>query len=107
VWYNLSPNSDVATAVCAEFPTKLKQMSDQRSLLNIALRPEVVKRAVILAVIVGGILIGINHGTCIVTRKFNVTCLIQSGLTFFVPYAVSTISSVMAINCQNRSGSDR
>jgi hypothetical protein len=72
-------------------------MSDRPSFLMLALRPEVVKRAMVIALIVGGILIAINHGTCIVMGEFSPTCLVQSLLTFMVPYAVSTVSSVLAV----------
>lgn len=72
------------------------------SFFCIALRPKIVKRAMLLALVVGGILIAINHGPCITSGMFNFTCLWQSVLTFFVPYAVSTVSSVMAINEQRK-----
>ncbi len=81
-------------------------MNEQPSFLEIAFQAKVAKRAIIMAVIVGGILIGINHGNCIVKGDFNSACLLQSVLTFFVPYTVSTVSSVMAIRCHDQSGHD-
>ena len=64
---------------------------------DIATQWPVVRRSLIMAVIVGSILVTINHGMCITKAMFNMTCLFQSVLTFFVPYAVSTVSSVLAI----------
>jgi hypothetical protein len=58
----------------------------------------VVRRALILAVIVGSLLIGINHGSCLVSGHFSSSCLVQSALTFLVPYFVSTVSSVLAMS---------
>lgn len=73
------------------------------SAVSIAFRWCVVKRALILAGIVGTVLVGINHGTCILSGHFNKTCAIQSGLTFLVPYCVSTVSSVLSYLEQYRS----
>lgn len=66
----------------------------------------VVRRALILAVIVGSLLIGINHGSCVASGHFNSSCLIQSILTFFVPYLVSTVSSVLAMSDNTKSRHD-
>ena len=62
-----------------------------------AFTPPVVRRAVIIAVVVGFILIMINHSDRIRSGTFDATLFWQSLLTIFVPYAVSTLSSVMAI----------
>ena len=72
------------------------------SIFRLAFEASVVRRALIMAAIVGTILVAINHGTCIMCGKFGTRCLIQSSLTFFVPYAVSTISSVQAVKCRAR-----
>lgn len=56
----------------------------------------VVRRSLILSVIVGTVLVMINHGSCILSGHFGTTCAVQSGLTFLVPYCVSTVSSVLA-----------
>lgn len=58
----------------------------------------VVKRALIMAAVVGTILVGINHGMCFYSGKFGLTCMWQSALTFVVPYVVSTVSSVLAMS---------
>ena len=62
-----------------------------------AFTPPVVRRAVIIAVVVGFILILINHSDRLRSGTFDATLLWQSLLTIFVPYAVSTVSSVLAI----------
>lgn len=68
-----------------------------RPYLVIAIRWNVIRRAIVLAIVVGCVLVGINHGNCIVHGKFGALCLVQSLLTVFVPYCVSTVSSVLAI----------
>ena len=57
----------------------------------------VVTRALIMAAIVGTVLVGINHGPCIIEGHFNLTCFWQSALTYTIPYTVSTISSILAM----------
>jgi hypothetical protein len=68
-----------------------------QSFLDAAFQPHVVRRAFVMSIVVGLILISINHGMCIVKGKFGGLCLLQSALTFFVPYGVSTVASVMAM----------
>jgi hypothetical protein len=70
---------------------------------RMALQRNVVRRALIMAAVVGTILIGINHGMCLYSGHFGVTCLWQSALTFLVPYLVSTVSSVLAM-CELNGG---
>jgi hypothetical protein len=67
-----------------------------QSIFTVAFQWSVVRRSLMLAVIVGAILIAINHGTCILSGQFGTTCLWQSVLTLVVPYCVSTVSFVMA-----------
>ncbi len=57
----------------------------------------VVKRALICVVIVGAVLISINHGSAIVHGEITSGRLVQMGLTLLVPYFVSTFSSVAAM----------
>lgn len=58
----------------------------------------VVYRALLMAAIVGTILVVINHGMCLYTGNFGLICMLQTGLTFMVPYVVSTVSSVLAMS---------
>lgn len=65
--------------------------------VRIALRPSVVKRAIKYALVVGTILIAINHSDAILRGEVDAPRLLRMVLTVFVPYAVSTLSSVDAI----------
>ena len=62
--------------------------------LQLALRPSVVKRALKYALIVGFILIAINHGDAIFSGQVTQGRLLKMLLTVMVPYVVSTLSSV-------------
>lgn len=65
--------------------------------VDIALRPSVVKRAARVAVVVGIVLGLLNHGDAVLTGTMSGMQLLKIGLTFLVPYSVSTYSSVLAI----------
>ena len=65
--------------------------------LELAFRPDVVRRALLFAVVVGLILIAINHGDSIVAGTLSRGQLLKMGLTVLVPYTVSTLSSVSAL----------
>ena len=54
-------------------------------------------RALKYAVVVGAVLIAINHGDAIVRGEWSMTRVLKMILTVFVPYAVSTSSSVSAM----------
>ena len=74
--------------------------------LKIACEAEVVKRALYYAIIVGAILIVINHWEAILKCDFNQTRLIKMGLTVVVPYMVSTLSSVGTLYQVRHKGKD-
>jgi len=57
----------------------------------------VVKRALGYLVVVGGILIAINHGDALVRGDLDSVRVFKMILTPLVPYLVSTLSSVSAI----------
>ena len=59
--------------------------------------PKVIRRAILNAVIVGPILIAINHGDAILAGDVSLGRVAKMGLTFRVPYLVSTFSSVAAL----------
>jgi hypothetical protein len=65
--------------------------------LQLALRPSVVKRALKYAVIVGCILIAINHSDAILSGNIPAARWFRMALTVVVPYVVSTLSSVGAM----------
>ena len=62
--------------------------------LQLAAHPATVRRACVTAVIVGGVLIAINHGQAILAGAVTRGRLLQMCLTVIVPYVVSTASSV-------------
>jgi hypothetical protein len=57
----------------------------------------VVRRAVSCMLVVGTVLIAINHGDAIRHGQITAGRLVQIGLTLLVPYCVSTFSSVSAM----------
>jgi hypothetical protein len=63
----------------------------------------VVRRALGYAIVVGIILITINHGDAIVRGDVDPTRLLKMALTVCVPYLVSTLSSVQALRGRNAS----
>ena len=71
------------------------------SALQIAFDATVVRRALIMAAIVGTILVLINHFNCCVAHgMIGNVCMVKMIMTFLVPYTVSTVSSVQAIKCK-------
>jgi len=77
------------------------------SRLQLAVRPSVVRRALLYAVVVGAILITINHGPALVRGEVSAGRVVQMGLTVMVPYFVSTLSSVGAIRRMSRDAAGR
>jgi hypothetical protein len=69
---------------------------------ELALDRAVVRRALICMVIVGAILITINHGGAILRGDITRGRLVQMALTLLVPYCVSTASSVAAMRSARR-----
>jgi hypothetical protein len=68
-----------------------------RQTLQLAVRPSVVKRAAKYALIVGSILIAINHSDAIMAGQVSPGRWMRMALTVVVPYVVSTLSSVGAM----------
>ena len=62
--------------------------------LRLAAHPATVRRAFITALIVGSVLIAINHGPAILAGQLTRQEIVQMCLTVLVPYTVSTVSSV-------------
>lgn len=75
-------------------------MAETPSLLRLATRPSVVRRALALAAVVGPLLIAINHGDRLFAGEIDGARIFKMSLTFFVPYAVSTWSSVAALRAR-------
>ncbi len=68
-----------------------------REWLRIAGTRPIVMRGLKYGLVVGSILIAINHGNAIANGTVDSTRMIQMMLTLLVPYCVSTASSVGAI----------
>lgn len=58
------------------------------------MHPATVRRARLTSLIVGSILMAINHGPAILAGQLTSGRIWQIFLTFLVPYTVSTVSSV-------------
>ena len=65
--------------------------------LQLSLSRPVMQRAFGVALVVGGILIAINHGDAILRGQIDQDRAVRMILTVCVPYLVSTYSSVSAI----------
>lgn len=65
--------------------------------VSLCLSKPVVRRALYSALIVGMILIAINHGDALIRGEIDPTRVFKIILTILVPYLVSTISSVLTI----------
>jgi hypothetical protein len=72
------------------------------SWIALATSGSVVHRATVVALIVGTILVAINHGDAIVRGDVGVGRLLRIALTMVVPYCVSTYSSVSALRAAAR-----
>ena len=70
--------------------------------LGIALSSKVVRRALKYAIVVGAVLIVINHGDALLRGELSSARLLRMGLTMIVPYLVSTLSSVEALRDDSR-----
>jgi hypothetical protein len=65
--------------------------------LALALSRNVVRRALLYALVVGAVLIAINHGDALLAGRVSADRWWKMGLTVLVPYTVSTLSSVGAL----------
>ena len=63
----------------------------------IAFEARVVRRALAFALVVGSVLIAINHGDALLAGDVGARRWLKMGLTVLVPYVVSTWSSVLAV----------
>ena len=73
-------------------------MSDSLpTFLEMATSSKVVRSSIKVSLTVGTILALINHGEGITQMSLTVKNMLQILLTYFVPYCVSTYSSVKAI----------
>ena len=64
---------------------------------DVALRPDIVRRALTMSAVVGTLLMLINHGDSIWRGEVGGWRMLRIGLTYLVPFTVSTLSSTAAI----------
>lgn len=82
--------------------TTLTEEKVETGFLQLAFRPSIVKRSLVVAVIVGTILNLINQGDVMTgSATFN---LFKCLLTYTVPYCVSTYGAVSALQSLQKSG---
>lgn len=67
------------------------------SLISIALRPDIVRRRMKVALVVGTILALINHADRLLQANLDWVTSIKILLTYLVPYSVSTWASVQTV----------
>jgi hypothetical protein len=72
----------------------LASIMNLRTWLTLAAHPATVRRARVTALIVGTVLVAINHGPAILAGGLTQGRIFQILLTYMVPYTVSTLSSV-------------
>ena len=73
-------------------------MTDKiKNFLALCFAKRIIKRASLTSMVVGAILIAINHGDALVHGQVDANRLFKIILTVFVPYVVSTVSSVSTI----------
>lgn len=81
-----------------------EELSDNGvSWLSLALRADIVLRGLKIALIVGSALAVINHGDRLLNGDVDAVVAGKILLTYFVPYMVSTWSSVQAVRKQTDS----
>lgn len=70
---------------------------NRKGWLDLAFQRSVVQRSLAYAIVVGAILIPINHGEAILDSEVGTNRFVKMQLTVIVPYADSTLSSVGAM----------
>ena len=69
--------------------------------IRLVLRPDVIRRAFVYAVVVGAILIAINHGDRLLQGDLDARRGVKLVLTPLVPFFVSLLSSASALRSES------
>ena len=69
--------------------------------IRLVLRPDVIRRALLYAVVVGAILIAINHGDRLLQGDLDARRGVKLVLTPLVPFFVSLLSSASALRSES------
>ncbi|MFQ5669351.1 MAG: nitrate/nitrite transporter NrtS [Acidobacteriota bacterium] len=72
--------------------------------LRLSMERSVRRQALAYAVVVGAILIAINHGDALLRGQMNGVRLLKMALTVVVPYLVSTLSSIGTLRALGQPG---
>ena len=84
-------------------PSEGSAPDERPSFIAVAVRPNVVRRALAYALVVGAILIAINQGDALLAGEISVGRALKMILTALVPYCVSTASSGMSFRVETTS----
>ena len=71
--------------------------------IELARRPDIVKRSARVALVVGTLLAIINHGARLLDLAVDAEIALKIGLTYLVPYCVSTWASVQTASREQAS----
>ena len=71
--------------------------------IQLALRPDIVRRGAKVALVVGTVLTAINQGDVVASGEMTLGITLKILMTFCVPYCVSTYASVTALVQQRNS----
>ena len=80
-----------------ELPAKADSQNDDASFISVALSSHVLPRALKVAAVVGTLLFLINYGDRLLGGGFTMNDFVKIGLTYLVPYGVSTWSAIKAL----------
>ena len=75
----------------------LNNKSKLHQYVRLAKSPSVIKRGIKYSLIVGTVLTCINHGDRLLEGEFTGIRMLKIGLTYTVPYVVSSLSSIQAL----------
>lgn len=79
-----------------------EEQSPGAAVWRLILRRDVVSRSIRVAIVVGTILILINHASGLMHARITPLEGVQIALTYCVPYCVVTYASVQAIRCERK-----
>jgi hypothetical protein len=80
----------------------LLQSAVMREWLRLAADPTVVRRGLAFSAVVGTVLVAVNHGDALMQGDISIMRAVKMIVTMLIPYCVSTISSVGAMQTARR-----
>lgn len=85
-----------------DLPSRISAIDRCGLWLRMACDMAIMRRALAYAVVVGAVLIAINHGDAILAGQVDANRTVRMALTIVVPHVVSTLSSIGAIRALRR-----